>query len=216
MFTHNNIFYILPSFYCTGRYEETFIEKRMDGLQRWMNRMTAHPIISQCDTFQHFISCTDEKVSLLHILCLALKRTMTSVSTPKDKLYKTHPLCVTQGFSFECAEENMQVLRATVASSSGIHADVTVILTMKQSIVYSILLTGLWWSYWRATDPMTAHQTAQSIITQWLMSSLLNHKTFIPDSSHYPSALVQTSSSVQTVPLDAHSHTNHRVQNNKI
>ncbi|XP_072045493.1 sorting nexin-33-like isoform X5 [Amphiura filiformis] len=51
----------LPDKQVTGRYEESFIERRMDGLQRWMARMTSHPIISQCDAFQHFISCTDEK-----------------------------------------------------------------------------------------------------------------------------------------------------------
>nr|XP_054757287.1 sorting nexin-33-like [Lytechinus pictus] len=52
----------LPDKQVTGRYEEAFIEKRMDQLQRWMNRMTAHPVIGPSDVMMHFISCTDEKL----------------------------------------------------------------------------------------------------------------------------------------------------------
>ncbi|XP_071511479.1 sorting nexin-33-like [Diadema antillarum] len=52
----------LPDKQVTGRYEEAFIEKRMDQLQRWMNRMTAHPVIGPSDVMMHFITCTDEKL----------------------------------------------------------------------------------------------------------------------------------------------------------
>ncbi|XP_030848722.1 sorting nexin-33 isoform X5 [Strongylocentrotus purpuratus] len=52
----------LPDKQVTGRYEEAFIEKRMDQLQRWMNRMTAHPVIGPSDVMIHFTSCTDEKL----------------------------------------------------------------------------------------------------------------------------------------------------------
>ncbi|XP_033646458.1 sorting nexin-33-like isoform X2 [Asterias rubens] len=51
----------LPDKQVTGRYEESFIEKRMEQLQRWMNRMCAHPVIRQADVFRHFLSCTDDK-----------------------------------------------------------------------------------------------------------------------------------------------------------
>ncbi|XP_033112856.1 sorting nexin-33-like isoform X2 [Anneissia japonica] len=52
----------LPDKQVTGRYEETFIEKRMEQLQRWMSRMTNHPVISRSEVFQHFVTCTDEKL----------------------------------------------------------------------------------------------------------------------------------------------------------
>ncbi|XP_022099455.1 sorting nexin-33-like isoform X2 [Acanthaster planci] len=51
----------LPDKQVTGRYEEAFIEKRMEQLQRWMNRMGSHPVIGQADVFRHFLSCTDDK-----------------------------------------------------------------------------------------------------------------------------------------------------------
>lgn len=51
----------LPDKQVTGRYEDTFIEKRMDQLKRWLDRMTTHPVVSQCDVFLHFLTCTDEK-----------------------------------------------------------------------------------------------------------------------------------------------------------
>ncbi|PIK60630.1 putative sorting nexin-33 [Apostichopus japonicus] len=44
-----------------GRYEESFIEKRMDQLKRWLDRMTTHAVVGRCDVFMHFLTCTDEK-----------------------------------------------------------------------------------------------------------------------------------------------------------
>lgn len=51
----------LPDKQVTGRYEETFIEKRMDQLKKWLFRMTTHPVVSNCDVFLHFLTCTDDK-----------------------------------------------------------------------------------------------------------------------------------------------------------
>lgn len=55
-------------FFFTGRYEDDFINERMKQLQYWMDRMVRHPVISHCDTFNHFLTCTDEKViKLIHV-----------------------------------------------------------------------------------------------------------------------------------------------------
>ncbi|XP_036894373.1 sorting nexin-18 [Sturnira hondurensis] len=54
----------LPEKQATGRFEEDFISKRRKGLIWWMNHMTSHPVLAQCDVFQHFLTCpsgTDEK-----------------------------------------------------------------------------------------------------------------------------------------------------------
>ncbi|KAA0703763.1 Sorting nexin-18 [Triplophysa tibetana] len=53
----------LPEKQATGRFEEDFISKRRKGLIWWMNHMTSHPVLSQCDVFQHFLTCSsnDEK-----------------------------------------------------------------------------------------------------------------------------------------------------------
>uniref|UniRef100_A0A8C1QTW9 Sorting nexin n=1 Tax=Cyprinus carpio TaxID=7962 RepID=A0A8C1QTW9_CYPCA len=53
----------LPEKQATGRFEEDFISKRRKGLIWWMNHMTSHPILSTCDVFQHFLTCSsnDEK-----------------------------------------------------------------------------------------------------------------------------------------------------------
>ncbi|KAK3600278.1 hypothetical protein CHS0354_013705 [Potamilus streckersoni] len=51
----------LPDKAISGRYEEDFIEHRRKQLQRWMNRMVQHPVISQSDVFVHFLTCTDDK-----------------------------------------------------------------------------------------------------------------------------------------------------------
>ncbi|XP_007229979.3 sorting nexin-18b [Astyanax mexicanus] len=53
----------LPEKQATGRFEEDFITKRRKGLVWWMNHMTTHPVLSRCDVFQHFLTCssTDEK-----------------------------------------------------------------------------------------------------------------------------------------------------------
>lgn len=51
----------IPEKQATGRFEEDFISKRRKGLIWWMNHMTSHPVLSRCDVFQHFLTCTDEK-----------------------------------------------------------------------------------------------------------------------------------------------------------
>lgn len=44
-----------------GRYEEQFIEHRRAQLQEFVNSVCRHPVLSQCEVWQHFITCTDEK-----------------------------------------------------------------------------------------------------------------------------------------------------------
>ncbi|XP_040977506.1 sorting nexin-18 isoform X2 [Aquila chrysaetos chrysaetos] len=53
----------LPEKQATGRFEEDFISKRRKGLAWWMDHMCSHPVLAQCDAFQHFLTCpsTDEK-----------------------------------------------------------------------------------------------------------------------------------------------------------
>ena len=43
-----------------GRYAEEFIEKRRQLLERWMNRVSRHPVIALTEVFQHFITCDSE------------------------------------------------------------------------------------------------------------------------------------------------------------
>ncbi|KAG8449944.1 hypothetical protein GDO86_016576 [Hymenochirus boettgeri] len=51
----------LPEKQATGRFEEDFILKRKRRLVLWMDHMTSHPVLSQYEGFQHFLSCRDEK-----------------------------------------------------------------------------------------------------------------------------------------------------------
>ncbi|RWS28411.1 sorting nexin lst-4-like protein [Leptotrombidium deliense] len=52
----------LPDKQISGRYQQAFIDHRMIQLQMWVNRITRHPVLSQCDVWMHFITCTaDEK-----------------------------------------------------------------------------------------------------------------------------------------------------------
>lgn len=51
----------LPGKQQTGRFDEEFIEHRRAQLQEFINYMCGHPILSQCEVWKHFISCTDEK-----------------------------------------------------------------------------------------------------------------------------------------------------------
>ncbi|KAJ8270509.1 hypothetical protein GJAV_G00115750 [Gymnothorax javanicus] len=51
----------LPDKQVTGRFEEEFIKMRMERLQGWMTRMCRHPIISNSEVFQLFLSYKDEK-----------------------------------------------------------------------------------------------------------------------------------------------------------
>ena len=48
----------------TGRYEEDFIQGRMQQLQLWIDRMCKHPVIARSEVFHHFLTCPpEEKVS---------------------------------------------------------------------------------------------------------------------------------------------------------
>jgi len=51
----------LPDKQIQGRYEEEFIEHRMNQLQSFVDRMCRHPILSQCEVWKHFLTCTDDK-----------------------------------------------------------------------------------------------------------------------------------------------------------
>ncbi|XP_067358032.1 sorting nexin-9-like isoform X2 [Channa argus] len=51
----------LPDKQVTGRFEEDFIRMRMERLQAWMSRMCRHPVVSQSDVFQLFLTYKDEK-----------------------------------------------------------------------------------------------------------------------------------------------------------
>uniref|UniRef100_H3BBA9 Sorting nexin n=1 Tax=Latimeria chalumnae TaxID=7897 RepID=H3BBA9_LATCH len=53
----------LPDKQVTGRFEEEFIKMRMERLQAWMNRMCRHPVVSESEVFQQFLSFRDEKIS---------------------------------------------------------------------------------------------------------------------------------------------------------
>ena len=44
-----------------GRYEEDFIEHRMNQLQSFVDRVCRHPVLSQSEVWQHFLTCTDER-----------------------------------------------------------------------------------------------------------------------------------------------------------
>ncbi|XP_053470126.1 sorting nexin-9b isoform X1 [Ictalurus furcatus] len=51
----------LPDKQVTGRFEEEFIKMRMERLQAWMSRMCRHPIVSNSEVFQLFLTYKDEK-----------------------------------------------------------------------------------------------------------------------------------------------------------
>eukprot|EP00096_Caligus_rogercresseyi_P010112 TRINITY_DN3576_c0_g1_i2.p1 TRINITY_DN3576_c0_g1~~TRINITY_DN3576_c0_g1_i2.p1 ORF type:complete len:600 (+),score=129.55 TRINITY_DN3576_c0_g1_i2:661-2460(+) len=51
----------LPDKQIQGRYEDDFIDHRMIQLQSFVNRVCRHPILSQSQVWQHFLTCTDEK-----------------------------------------------------------------------------------------------------------------------------------------------------------
>lgn len=51
----------IPDKQISGRYEDSFIEHRMVRLQNWVDRITRHPVLSQCEVIMHFLTCTDDK-----------------------------------------------------------------------------------------------------------------------------------------------------------
>ncbi|RXM36937.1 Sorting nexin-9 [Acipenser ruthenus] len=59
----------LPDKQVTGRFEEEFIKMRMERLQGWMTRMCRHPVISNSEVLQLFLSFRDEKDSPSNTIC---------------------------------------------------------------------------------------------------------------------------------------------------
>ncbi|KJE94198.1 sorting nexin associated protein 1 [Capsaspora owczarzaki ATCC 30864] len=51
----------LPDKSAMGRYEEEFIKLRQQQLQRWLTRLARHPVISQCEALNHFLTCNGEE-----------------------------------------------------------------------------------------------------------------------------------------------------------
>ncbi|XP_039297500.1 sorting nexin lst-4 isoform X1 [Nilaparvata lugens] len=51
----------LPDKQISGRYEEQFIEHRKNQLQAFVDSVCRHPVLSTCEVWEHFITCTDEK-----------------------------------------------------------------------------------------------------------------------------------------------------------
>uniref|UniRef100_A0A8C6LSX7 Sorting nexin 9 n=1 Tax=Nothobranchius furzeri TaxID=105023 RepID=A0A8C6LSX7_NOTFU len=51
----------LPDKQVTGRFDEDFIRMRMERLQAWMTRMCRHPVVSQSEVFQLFLTYKDER-----------------------------------------------------------------------------------------------------------------------------------------------------------
>lgn len=51
----------LPEKQIAGKFQEEFVEHRRNLLQLWVNYVTRHPVLSQCDVWWHFITCrTDD------------------------------------------------------------------------------------------------------------------------------------------------------------
>ncbi|KAJ3658153.1 hypothetical protein Zmor_009911 [Zophobas morio] len=51
----------LPDKQISGRYEEHFIEHRRVQLQEFVNYVCRHPVLSTCDVWRHFLTCTNDK-----------------------------------------------------------------------------------------------------------------------------------------------------------
>ena len=58
--------------YFVGRYEDDFVLERMRYLQLWMDRMVRHPVISQSEVLNHFLTCTDDKVPDIFVTSSAI------------------------------------------------------------------------------------------------------------------------------------------------
>ncbi|XP_014255433.1 sorting nexin-9 [Cimex lectularius] len=52
----------LPEKQISGRYEEQFIEHRKNQLQAFVDCVCRHPVLSRSPVWQHFITCTDDKM----------------------------------------------------------------------------------------------------------------------------------------------------------
>ncbi|GBP81302.1 Sorting nexin lst-4 [Eumeta japonica] len=51
----------LPDKQISGRFDEQVIERRRVQLQEFVDWMCTHPVLSKCEVWQHFLTCTDEK-----------------------------------------------------------------------------------------------------------------------------------------------------------
>ncbi|XP_028394201.1 sorting nexin-33-like [Dendronephthya gigantea] len=49
----------IPDKQITGKYAEEFIQKRREQLERWLNRLSRHPLVSKSEVFQHFLCCKE-------------------------------------------------------------------------------------------------------------------------------------------------------------
>uniref|UniRef100_A0A1A9VED9 Sorting nexin n=1 Tax=Glossina austeni TaxID=7395 RepID=A0A1A9VED9_GLOAU len=52
----------LPDKQISGRYEEQFVEHRRVQLQEFVDWVCRHPVLSKCEVWYHFLTCTDEKI----------------------------------------------------------------------------------------------------------------------------------------------------------
>lgn len=51
----------LPDKQISGRYEDQFVEHRRVQLQEFVDWVCRHPVLSICEVWMHFLTCTDEK-----------------------------------------------------------------------------------------------------------------------------------------------------------
>lgn len=51
----------LPDKQISGRYEEHFVEHRRVQLQEFVNYVCRHPVLSMCEVWHHFLTCSNEK-----------------------------------------------------------------------------------------------------------------------------------------------------------
>ena len=76
------------------------------------------------------------------ILCPIPRMTVTSLSVPKDTRCRTHHLCVNPGVPFWTREKKHKLRARWQVSSSGIRADVTVILDLRHSLVIRLPISN--------------------------------------------------------------------------
>lgn len=52
----------MPDKQISGRYEEQFVEHRRVQLQEFVDWVCRHPVLSKCEVWYHFLTCTDDKI----------------------------------------------------------------------------------------------------------------------------------------------------------
>lgn len=52
----------MPDRQFVGRFEESFVNERLQHLQVWIDRICQHPVVANSETFMHFLTCTNKKV----------------------------------------------------------------------------------------------------------------------------------------------------------